>query len=409
MTDSRNKYKWYILTLVMLTDMLVVAIPAMGMSVLAKEISQDLGLNLVQIGIVWGAGSLPIIITGLLGGAVGDKLGPKRVLMVGSLLAGLLGATRGLVPDFSSMVIVAVLLGAIIPFVTMNGLKIAGQWFPSSRWGMTNGLIAMSMALGFLIGSLSSATVVSPLLGGWRNVLMAYGLMGSMLCIPWFFTRELPPGRSVAGQHLSIRKTVLSIARLKNIWLLGFTLFGVSSCIQGMLGYIPLYLRSVGWDPIRADGALSVYHAASMIFVLPIAMWSDRLRSRKSLLFGAGLIVVLGAGLLSFVSGGLVWLAVMVSGIVRDGFMAIFLTMVVETGGVEPASAGTAIGFTITICNIGNVLSPPLGNSLAVFWPGAPFAFWAGLAILGLLCLSMVKIEDRNAGPFLLENVLEQG
>jgi MFS family permease len=92
MTDKPDNYKWYILTLSILTNMFVVAIPAMGISVLAKEISEDLSLDLVQVGIVWGVGSLPAILTSLLGGAVGDKVGPKRVLIVSSLLGGLLGA-----------------------------------------------------------------------------------------------------------------------------------------------------------------------------------------------------------------------------------------------------------------------------------------------------------------------------
>ena len=56
-----KNYKWYILALVILTNMLVVAIPSMGMSVLAKEIAQDLNLNLVQVGMIWGIGSLPSI------------------------------------------------------------------------------------------------------------------------------------------------------------------------------------------------------------------------------------------------------------------------------------------------------------------------------------------------------------
>jgi len=63
MVNQQSNYKWYILTLVVLTNMFVVAMPAMGMSVLAKEISQDLSLNLVQVGVVWGVGSLPAILT----------------------------------------------------------------------------------------------------------------------------------------------------------------------------------------------------------------------------------------------------------------------------------------------------------------------------------------------------------
>ena len=402
-------YKWYILCLVVLTNMLVVAMPSMGMSVLAKEISQDLDLNLVQVGFVWGVGSLPAVLTSLLGGAIGDKVGPKRVLILSTLLAGLLGAARGLTVDFFSMIVVVILLGALIPVVAMNGLKTVGQWFPGHQLGLANGLMSMGMALGFLLGSLLSATTFSPLLGGWRNVLIVYGIAGALFSIPWFFVRTLPLPHYPDGQGLSMRAVVLHVLRLKNIWLLGLTLFGVSGCIQGVLGYLPTYLRDIGWEAIRADGALSAFHTISMIFVLPIALWSDRLGSRKRLLMIASLMVALGAGLLSFASGVWIWLAVLLAGFVRDAFMAIFLTMVIETEGVGPTYAGTATGFTMAISGIGNVIAPPLGNSLAVLGLSAPFALWAGLTAFGMVCLALVKKESPNTGTLLLENALEQG
>lgn len=392
MSNQPSAYKWYILTLVVLTNMFVVAMPAMGMSVLAKEISQDLGLNLVQVGIVWGVGSLPAILTSLLGGVIGDRFGPKRVLIISSLTAGLLGAARGLAADFTSMTVIVVLLGALIPFLAMNGIKMAGQWFPAYQLGLANGLLSMGMALGFLLGSMFSATTFSPLLGGWRNVMIAYGLIGATFSLPWFFARTLPGLRVEGG--LSMREAVQRVVRLKNVWLLGFTLFGVGSCIQGILGYLPLYLRGIGWEAVRADGALSAFHTISMIFVLPIALWSDRLGSRKNLLLIATLLVAGGAGLLSFTSGGAIWLAVLMSGFVRDAFMAIFLTMVIETEGVGPRLAGTALGLTMAMSGLGNFLAPPIGNSLAVFWPGAPFAFWAALAVAGMACLSQVRTKS---------------
>lgn len=409
MEKTYSPYRWYLLVLVVLTNMLVVAIPAMGMSVLAKEISGDLRLNLVQVGVVWGAGALPGIATGLLGGAFGDKLGPKRILVAGVLLTGLMGAARGLANSFVSMATITILLGALVPFITMNGIKTCGMWFPPRQLGLATGLISMGMALGFLLGSLFSATVLSPALGGWRNVLILYGLAGACLCLPWFFTRPLPAGQLAGADvaHHSILKTVTHVSRVRNVWLLGLTLFGVGGCIQGLLGYLPLYLRTLGWDALQADGALSAFHLVSMLFVLPIALWSDRLGSRKLLLFAAALLVALGSGLLSVAHGGLIWGGVLMAGLVRDAFMAIFLTMVVETGGVGPAYAGTAIGFTMAISGIGSVIAPPLGNSLAAFDAGAPFAFWAALAIFGTGCLVLVKKEAQDSGPVILDNALE--
>jgi cyanate permease len=406
MTGQNQNYKWYILGLVVLTDMFVVAIPQMGMSVLSKEISDNLGLNLVQVGIIWGVGALPGIFTSLLGGAIGDKVGPKRVLIAGALLGGLLGMVRGLAGSFLSMTIIMILLGAVIPFVMMNSIKVIGQWFPPQQLGLATGVQSMSMALGFIIGSLFSATTFSPLLGGWRNVLIVYGLIGAAISIPWFFTRSIEITQPT-GTSLSMRKALQHVAGLKNIWLLGFGLFGIGGAVQGTLGFLPLYLRGIGWQPLYADGALSAFHTISMIFVLPVALWSDRLRSRKPLLLIASVMIASGFGLLSVVTGNMVWMAVLLSGSVRDAFMAIFLTMVIETDDVGPIYAGTATGFTMMIGSISNVIAPPVGNSLATLWPAAPFAFWSALGVLGFVCLLMMKEKSKATYNAVVEAVSE--
>lgn len=391
MQKQNDGYKWYILALVVLTNMLVVAMPAMGMSVLAREISQDLSLNIVQVGVVWGIGSMPAIFTSLLGGGIGDKLGPKRVLIAGSLIAGLLGAARGFVSNYPAMLVVVIVLGSLIPFVSMNGIKIVGQWFPSSQLGLANGLLSMGMALGFLLGSMLSATIFSPFFGGWRNVLIFYGVAGALFFIPWLFVREIPLSHSGSGQSLSLRTVIWQVVRNKNVWLLGLTLFGIGGSIQSILGYLPLYLRNTGWSPIHADGVLTAFHTASMIFVMPIALWSDRMKSRKGLLLSTAILIMLGTGLLSVVRGNWVWAAVFMAGFVRDGFMAILLTMVIEVDGVGPAYAGTAMGFVMALSGIANTVAPPLGNSLAGISPSTPFLLWAGWALFGVICLLMYK------------------
>jgi ACS family D-galactonate transporter-like MFS transporter len=392
------RYKWYLLILVMLTNMFISAIPGMAMSVLSKEISQDLHLTLAQVGVIWGIGSLPMIFTSLLAGAIGDRLGPKRVLVAGCLVMGLLGAARGLAQSFAAMTAIVFLAGAFSPFINTNGIKTCGMWFPPRQLGLANGGISMGMAFGFLIGSMLSATLLSPLLGGWRNVFILYGCVGALFAIPWFFSHAAPQDHLSAGaaRHISIPQALQHVARVKNIWLLGLTLFGVGGCVQSVLGYLPLYLRNIGWEPLSADGAISAFHAISLLFTLPIALWSDRLGNRKRLLFIAAGLIALGTGLLSVASGFWIWCGVLIAGFVRDGFMAIFTTMVIETEGIGYTYAGTAWGFTMAISGIGSVIAPPLGNSLADYGASVPFAFWAGLAVLGLICLSLTRSTARQ-------------
>jgi hypothetical protein len=53
-----DAYKWLVLTLAAFTFTFVVAIPQMSLPVLFDEISAELGLSLVQVGWIWGFGSV---------------------------------------------------------------------------------------------------------------------------------------------------------------------------------------------------------------------------------------------------------------------------------------------------------------------------------------------------------------
>lgn len=392
-----STYRWYILLLAALTMSLTVAIPSMCMSVLFDEISDDLALSRTQIGVLWGLGALPGILIALVAGSIGDRLGPKRVLIAACLLSGTAGALRGLSTSFLMLIATGFVFGLSSSMVPMNAMKTCGIWFPRRQLGLANGMLSMGMALGFMVSSMISATVLSPWLGSWRYVLALYGGIAILLGIPWYFIRSAP--EDLAGVYIrppSLRAMLSHVAYIRRMWLLGWAILGIGGGIQGLLGYLPLYLRDVGWTDASADSAAASFHLASMILVIPIALWSDRLGSRRKVLIPAALMVLTGIGLLSAVDGVLVWGAVIMAGMVRDGFMAVFFTMTIETDGIGPAYAGTATGFVMIFSGVGGLLAPPVGNSLSTFSPSLPFVFWAGMALAGLLGLYAVK--EAQAG-----------
>ena len=388
------EYKWYLLFLGALTCAVVIAIPFMSLSVLFKEISGELGLNLVQIGLVWGSGSLPAVFTSFFAGALGDRFGSRRILVLGSLLTGLACTLQGFSTNFFSLFVSVGVFGSLTPFVFNNVFKTCGLWFPKQKLGLANGVLAMGMAFGFLLGSMLSATIMSPWLDGWRHVFMFYGLLGVLFSIPWYFSRSAPASILQTNEEMnskSIRQAMVYVVKIRNVWMLGLTLFGVGGCIAGILGYLPLYLRGLGWPGINADSTLGAFHTTSMVLVLPIAFWSDRIGSRKKMLLGAAVMIMSGAILLSFVDGPAIWGAVIMVGMVRDGFMAVYMTMVLELEEVGPSYAGTATGFAMLVSGTGQLLASTIGNSFASISPGAPFIFWAVMAVLGIFCLILVR------------------
>jgi cyanate permease len=235
-----------------------------------------------------------------------------------------------------------------------------------------------------MLGSMISATVMSPWLGGWRQVLLFYGVLSMLLSIPWYFARPAPRQAITTTETPPLRQTIAYVARIKKIWLMGWAILGIGGAIQGALGYLPLYLEDSGWSEGRASAAAASFHLMSMIFVIPIALWSDRLGSRKKVALRCALMVVAGFGLLSFVKGIAVWPAVGLAGMVRDGFMAVFLTMILETEGIGPKFAGTASGLVMVFSGIGSLIAPPLGNSLESLSPSLPFLFWSALSLAGV-------------------------
>ena len=313
----RPWYKWYILALSALTHMLVVAIPAMSLPVLFSEIAGDLHLDIVQIGVIWGLGSLTGIVMSLLGGIIGDRIGAKRALIYFCALTGVVGALRGFASSYAMLAGTVVLAGLFPLMVPTNVHKTCGVWFTGKRLGLANAVVSAGMALGFMLGSLLGASVFSPLLGGWRNVLFVYGGLAVLVALVWSTTADGPEGRRIVkavGPRRPLAESLRHVAGVRNVWLLGLVMLGVGSCIQGGLGYLPLYLRGLGWEAATADSALATFHAASLLFTIPIALLSDRLGSRRQVLMVATLMIASGFGLLSVADGALVWGAVILAG-----------------------------------------------------------------------------------------------
>ena len=391
-TMHNSRYKWYIMILGALTNMVVVATPSIGLSVLLPQISKELGLDILQAGLVWGISALPMLFASLMGGTLVDRVGPKRILIVSCLLMSLAGAARGLSPNFGWLMATVFLNGSLGPLVTLSNFKNAVLWFKPQERGIANGIATIGMASGFFIGSLVSATYLSPLVNGWRNVFFLYGAIGVLFIIPWALTHQLPKSMESAETDLSprdFRTSLLHLAKIKNIWLLGLAVMGVSGGLQGMLGYMPLYLQNIGWSVASTGRVLAAFHIASMTCVLPFTILSDKLDSRSKLLVAAALLTALGMGALVFVEQLAVWLIMILVGSTRDGFMAVFFTRVSEERGVNKAEVGMAIGFVMFFIGLGSLIAPPIGNSLEnQGLVSFPLVFWSILALFGGVCLT---------------------
>ena len=173
--STDNTKRWHVLVLASVTLGLGLGAPTMCMPVLFKEMSAELGLNLVEVGTIWGVVSLGGFMMLLIGGMMGDRFPLKRILTTAIFFSGVAGVLRGFACDFLGLVATAFLFGILSSLLMINMPKIIKVRFSSREFALANGVMATGMALGLSLGAIISATVLSPWLGGWRNVFFLYG------------------------------------------------------------------------------------------------------------------------------------------------------------------------------------------------------------------------------------------
>jgi len=394
MTDSPgSNYKWYILALGTYTHIFVVALGWMCMPVLFDEISRDLGLSLVEIGTAWGLVSFAGLFTSFFAGIIADRYGTRKALAVACLLLGITGALRGLATGFSSLSIFMFLFGCCCVPMAFYSHKAIAEWFNGRQLGMANGVLAMGMGVGIALATMFSATLLSPLLGGWRNLLFAYGVFGLIDCVLWLKTKPNPKKVEASQQAETVpfRQSLSHVVRIKSVWFIAVSLICTSICRGGFSGYLPLYLRGIGWPAFSADGALSALSIASVVGVLPLSIISDRLGRRKLVMYAGMLLIIIGIGGMSLATGPMVWPLVIMVGLGQEGLAALVFTMIMETEGIGAKYAGTALGLTTTMSLLGGTIGPPAGNALAEINPSYAFIFWSGMVLFGLIMFSFAK------------------
>ncbi len=401
LTETRSNYRWVMLVMCALTPMFVVTLPNFSLPPMFSIISADLDLTLVQIGTVWGVMiGLAGIFFALIGGTLGDRFGSRRTLFVSCLLTGLFGLSRSIATDFNTLLISSLLFGFAQAIIPVMMFKVARQWFPANQLGMASGVISAGFAGGLTLGPLLSTSVILPALGGWRQVVIFYGVIAIAFAIVWLIVHPSQKrDTNDSTPQSSLLQNVRYVLKLRNVLILGLGSLGISACFAGFTGYLPTYLKTVGWADLDADRALSAFFLMSLLAVVPLSILSDRWHLRRRFLIFASFILATGIGSLGLVDPSLVVIIIAATGIVFDSFMAISNATVLEVEGVGFVYAGTALGISTMIRNSGGFFSPPLGNSLAVYGPSVPFLFWGLMGFFAVFMFAFVLKMPQAKSP----------
>jgi predicted MFS family arabinose efflux permease len=374
MSEEAGRYRWWALFLVVLANFFSTGMAWFYIVVLVTNVCQDLDVGLVEFSKLWAGISLGAFLSSIGGGALGDKLGVRKVVGGGILLMGAALLWRAQASTFDVMLASMVVFGVSIALVAPNLPKALGQWFPQREFGFANGAGLAGNGAGQALALSVGPLLLEPL-GGWRSITRLLGLAQLGLGMLWVATmRDREGSIGGGGNALASLRAVMNIP---SVWILSAAYMLFLGGYIGVVQYLPTYYEKVqGMPKATAGGMMSLVLLTYIGGSLVLPTVSDRIGLRKRV-YVPGMLLTACMVFAAAVVTGVPLVAVMVAWGLAAGVVAILFVVPLELAGVGPAYAGSALGLALTAGFGGGFVSPVVGSTLASATPLAGVGFWA--------------------------------
>jgi MFS family permease len=293
-------------------------------------------------------------------GVLVDTLGPKRVLTVGGLVAGVGSLLFGVADSFWAAAFGRTLagLGVSVAFVAL--LKISAQWFEERHFAT----VASGVNFIGLCGALSATVPLAWLITvmSWRDVFVAIGVASLLVALlTWWLAEDHLTTATHNPASRDWRADLAAVLKNRATWPAFWVNFGLSGSYMCFIGLwlAPLLTQAYGKSAVVAS-----QHAAVTIITLAIssvimARVSDAQGKRKPVLIAvAAAYLALWAAWLIGVPGEWTFAMCVLMGVAAPGFtFAWSLSKEVN----PPEHAGMAI----SVANTGGFLAAGILQPLA--------------------------------------------
>lgn len=192
---AAHPYRWAVLAGVW------IAYACFGMTVaslapLVGPITRDLAISHSAMGTVLGAWPLAYIASAALCGALTDRMGPRRTLVLAMLVIAASAVLRGFAQGHLSMFLSVAVFGLGGPLMSIGAPKIVSLWFAGRERGLAMGIYMSGSALGGIVSLSAANSVFMPLMNGnWRHVMFLYASFALAAGLTWF----------ALGRHQAVR------------------------------------------------------------------------------------------------------------------------------------------------------------------------------------------------------------
>ena len=130
-----------------------------------------MALSLSRAGLIAAAPTLGFLVSLIAWGAVVDRIGERRVLVIGLSVTALASAGAALSPSFALLGVFLVLGGMAASSANAASGRVVVGWFPPERRGLAMGIRQMALPLGVAFAALTVPQIAESHGVGWALAL----------------------------------------------------------------------------------------------------------------------------------------------------------------------------------------------------------------------------------------------
>jgi len=308
-------------------------------------------------------------------GYLTDRLGPRRVISLWTLIATLGCLIFGFAPTIGWASVGRAIIGFGVGGVYVPALKAFSQWFEKKEFSTMVGLFLAAGNLGALVATTPLVWMAQAY--GWRiSFQLIAGITVILALAAFFFTRDhtqvqSPVNSSDASENPPPRKaspSIVSVLISFRFWVYGSLFFGIAGTYLSLQGlWATPYLMSRFGIELTHASKINMLIPLGFIAGSPLWGWlgSRVFRNKMTLLICLLVIMTtMWAGLIiSHIPWGItgVMIVMFVIGCTAGGLFTIIWTMIRES------TPGSVLGLTTGLINP----FPMLGIAIFQVWTGA--------------------------------------
>jgi len=406
---GRPSYRWVILATATLVVFASLGLARFGYTVVLPAMQTGLGMSNTQAGVLATANLAGYLALSALGGALASRFGPRTVILLGLVVAGigmlLTGLAQGLMGAAAWRGLTGVGSGA--SNVPVMGLLAA--WFGARRRGLASGVAVA----GSSVALIALGPTVPRILGhygetGWRVCWFGFGVVALVVAGLALLLRNRPPEveptpESVAGgpggpPHAQALQWG-AVYRSATVWHLGvvYVAFGFSYIIY-LTFFVKCLIAEGGYTQQAAGRLFMTMGWCSLLCGLIWGTVSDVI-GRKGALVIVCLLHAVAFGLFGLWPTPVGFtLSAVLFGLSAWSIPAIMAAACGDLLG--PRLAPAALGFLTVFLGVGQAVGPTVAGATADAAHSLlpPMVLAAGVAMLGALAAALLRpVGDGGA------------